>query len=387
MKKKSLLLLLPILLAFNGLSSCYLGGENAKEKVALSFGRFFQESARFENKYVAFHNFDEKVERNGLVTMEKRYIANEMEIQAMLDKKASFILIAVPDFMCLCWKNFAEGALYEYTLKNAADVYIVDAKTILKHEEWGVKTAGNNIIIALMGDGKAKFQETIKENSDLQTSERALSKWISSRALAPRILRVDTEEDLIALKDTAYYHVYYYGRTSCPDCTYFESTFLFDYYKQKKTETPYIYYIDCDMEGRRFKNGQFDQEQWNQYKVDHLLAQSEDNPAGYGSGFVPTLMALENGNRISAMDVYLNDEVSQNEDGDYVVTASYFDESRKGASYLNYVESAFAPWLKGKNLGQYDGEKNKAYYWYREKLSAYHNAITTAFLETFTNAI
>lgn len=384
MKKKLLLLPLAVILVNGGLTSCTFGTNN-NEKVYLSFRRtisFDTLADSYDEPTILFHHFDEKVEKNGVTTMEKRYIANEMEVQAMLDKKASFIVAAVPDFTCLCWKNFVKDNLSIFITENNADVYVVDSKTVLKNESWGINTSGNDPVIAIMSNGKAAYQTAIKDGGELAKDRKKLSAWITDRANFTSLYWVGEEKEVDSLMDSPN-SVIYFGRSSCSDCTYFETNFLFDYFKDPNMRLQYpVYYVDCDVEGRRFKNGEYDEGQWKAYKASHHLAETENNKAGYGEGYVPTLMQISSSKTVDAMDVYLNDTVKKNEEGHYVVEKSYFTEARKENHYLDYIKN-YTP-LEGLDLGTCEEEGVKAYYWYREKLAAYHNAYAKDFLDSMT---
>jgi hypothetical protein len=309
-----------------------------------------------------------------------------MEVQAMLDKKANFIIASVPDFTCLCWKNFVKETFSTVIVDLKADVYVIDAKTAIKNEAWGIQTSGNDPVLAIMSNGKAAYQTALKEKSDLVTNKKKLSLWIENRATFSQMYWVNEESEVQSLRNKGG-ALFYYGRTSCSDCTYFETNFLFDYLaeKGKKLQSP-LYYIDCDSEGRRFKNGELDQEQWNAYKASHNLAESEDNPAGYGTGYVPTLMkmsAYKEGEepKVELMDVYFNDSVKKNENGHYVVEKSFFSSARNDASYLRYLGKSDYTVLEGLDLGECSEEGMEAYYWYRDKLATYHNRYATYFLD------
>ena len=383
------LFLMPLLLSLGALSSCNPPAKDGEKKVALSFSRHFGVDSLaegYDDPNVLFHGFDEKVERNGVSKMEKRYIASEMEVQAMLDKKANFIIASVPDFTCLCWKNFVKETFSTVIVDLKADVYVIDAKTAIKNEAWGIQTSGNDPVLAIMSNGKAAYQTALKEKSDLVTNKKKLSLWIENRATFSQMYWVNEESEVQSLRNKGG-ALFYYGRTSCSDCTYFETNFLFDYLaeKGKKLQSP-LYYIDCDSEGRRFKNGELDQEQWNAYKASHNLAESEDNPAGYGTGYVPTLMkmsAYKEGEepKVELMDVYFNDSVKKIENGHYVVEKSFFSSARNDASYLRYLGKSDYTVLEGLDLGECSEEGMEAYYWYRDKLATYHNRYATYFLD------
>ena len=161
------LFLMPLLLSLGALSSCNPPAKEGEKKVALSFSRHFGVDSLaegYDDPNVLFHGFDEKVERNGVSKMEKRYIASEMEVQAMLDKKANFIIASVPDFTCLCWKNFVKETFSTVIVDLKADVYVIDAKTAIKNEAWGIQTSGNDPVLAIMSNGKGLYSNTIGQN-------------------------------------------------------------------------------------------------------------------------------------------------------------------------------------------------------------------------------
>ena len=80
--------------------------------------------------------------------------------------------------------------------------------------------------------------------------------------------------------------------------------------------------------------------------------------------------------------IYTHYAIKKNEEGHYVVEKSYFTEARKENHYLDYIKN-YTP-LEGLDLGTCEEEGVKAYYWYREKLAAYHNAYAKDFLDSTT---
>ena len=90
----------------------------------------------------------------------------------MLDKKANLIIASVPDFTCLCWKNFVKETFSTVIVDLKADVYVIDAKTVLKNESWGINTSGNDPVIAIMSNGKAAYQTAIKDGGDLVKDQK-----------------------------------------------------------------------------------------------------------------------------------------------------------------------------------------------------------------------
>ena len=190
---------MPLLLSLGALSSCNPPAKDGEKKVALSFSRHFGVDSLaegYDDPNVLFHGFDEKVERNGVSKMEKRYIASEMEVQAMLDKKANFIIASVPDFTCLCWKNFVKETFSTVIVDLKADVYVIDAKTAIKNEAWGIQTSGNDPVLAIMSNGKAAYQTALKEKSDLVTNKKKLSLWIENRATFSQMYWVNEESEV-----------------------------------------------------------------------------------------------------------------------------------------------------------------------------------------------
>ena len=147
------------------------------------------------------------------------------------------------------------------------------------------------------------------------------------------------------------------------------------------------YVIDCDVDGIRLKNGEYDEEQWNFFKEASGLSSSGSEDFGYGQGYVPSFYtyagynAATIGERIADAVVYLNDKIEKNpETGEYYVADSFFTEERKivlGFLGNTKVETTV---LKGMKIPAEDIEKKKRK---KDAAAKYHNPLLEAYLTAY----
>ena len=175
-----------------------------------------------------------------------------------------------------------------------------------------------------------------------------------------------------------------YLRGSCLDCSYVEDAVLSPF-NAKDNNVSYV--IDCDVDGIRLTNGQYDEGQWNTFKEDFGLSSSGNEDYGYGLGYVPSFYtyggqkAQTVSERIVDGAVYLNDKIEKNaETGDYYVANSFFTEERKpllGFLGNSKVETTV---IKGLKVPMADVENGE---WKKSAAAKYHNPLLEAYLNAY----
>lgn len=329
------------------------------------------------------------------------YYTTYSRLTGLVTKKESFIVVVLGSSSCACWTNFRDNVFYPYMKANNLLVYLI------KHEEfdqtgtdrYGMKVSASNETIAIFKDGVLSDQHDDAEGTAFSSSLSAFSSWMNERIKNPRMLYVSNAQldnlykgKITGVQDAVEEFTIYFSRSSCGDCSYMSSHFLKDYLSTATNlETSYI--IDCDVEGIRALNGETNQTQWNAWKLAYGLAYAEDNPEGFGTGYVPTLFHIKTNAEgkkvgddvIDGADVYFNDDFVQNTDLSYSLQTTYFSEARLERPELAYLKSSAVQTkvLDGANIGKYEGEKSGLYSWYQVQAAEYHNPILKAFLDEF----
>lgn len=390
MKKNTALLIPTILLASGLLASC---GEGKVETATIQFGALFDTSLSGND---IFHPYKKS---------DVHYTPHSV-LQGLVNKKESFVVCVLGSPTCGCWHSFRDNILARYMKAHNLDVYLIKHEQFDDAEKFGLRVSSSNEIIGIFKDGVLLDQHDNVEGSDFASDYSVFSAWMDERIVLPSMLYVSKKqldelyEGKINGEKAVEGFTVYFSRSSCSDCSYLSSHYLRDYLAAERRETSYIF--ECDMEGVRFYNGEGPgnessdqvkaQTQWNEFKANYGLAESLDNPGGYGSGYVPTLFHIhsnEEGKKtgedvIDGGAVYFNDTVELIE-GEYQITSSYYSSERLDRVELDYLKGSEVEKkvLTGTSLGSYEGEAGGYYSWYQEEAAKLHDPIIEAFLDSF----
>lgn len=393
MKRGKPLFLLVALPLLGGLFSCQ--GNETVNKVDLAYGALF----------------DEEATGNGIFSLNRvsgengYYYSNYLPYSSLLAKitdKDSFILIVQAEGEeCLCWTSWRE-LLSAYMKEHNVEMHLITEDVLAyapndgetRAESLGITLNGENSLL-IFDQGKLAYQEFAPLDSKFFSSYKYLDSYLDERISMPRMLSLtnDQLDALYAGEDDFYV---YFGRSSCSDCAYFESAYLDSFLKE---DDGTYYYLDCDSEGIRYYQGVEPQNeaypeyaalaetQWAEFKAEYGLAYGEDNPTGYGTGVVPTMMRISPdgnshmGDVIASYAVYMNDEYSL--DGDTLnITGSYYSSKRLSADpdYLDYLGET-TPLDSLSFDGYLSSGYSTAYSYYREKIAPYYETIFDSFLK------
>jgi hypothetical protein len=329
------------------------------------------------------------------------YFTTYSRLTSLVNKKENFIVVVLGSSTCACWSNFRDNLLYPYMKSNNLLVYLI------KHEEFdatgterfGLNVSSSNETVAIFKNGILSDQHDDLEGTTFASSYSVFSTWMSERLKNPTMLYVSNAQldnlykgQISGVEDNVEEFTIYFSRFSCGDCSYMSTNFLNNYLTTTANlSTSYI--IDCDIEGIRANGGVVDQTQWVQWKKDYGMAYAEDNPEGFGGGYVPTLFHIKTNAEgkkigddvIDGADVYFNDDFVQNTDLTYSLQSTYFSQARLERQELAYLKSSAVATkiLDGVNLGAYEGEESGLYSWYQTQAAQYHDPILKAFLDAY----
>ena len=366
MKKK----ILPLIL-FTILSSFSCGGKEEKTSF-MTFGRLYDSSLSKDINSFYLHTTNISYEEYGkMVSNKENFVLAVYEYKTLMQGK---------DIDCLCYTSFA-SSLRKYMEKYNAEVYAIDSSDLSSFSErYGLNLILGEQTLAIFEDGKIKKQETSGEEklSSLEKMESFFENVSWSKMLYINKKQLDS---FLETKGT---YTIGYLRKTCSDCSYLSYHFLKEY--NKKDFAKEIYVVECDTDGIRYKNGEFDQESWVSFKNQYGLSNQWNTSFGYGEGYVPSFFTYKanSENDLSIIDgaVYGND-VLEYQDDYCKIKESYWD--RREHPFYSSLEKEIQTNLLGLEVIKEDClEANDEYYWKKEKMAKYHDPLMKGYLDFYT---
>ncbi len=202
--------------------------------------------------------------------------------------------------------------------------------------------------IAFYKDGKKINVTNYLKNEKVFSNDNAFLSFVEKYIVLPKAfyLSLDDIKRKQQAKDS---FSLLFTRSSCSDCSSLFQHVLTPYLWENTVSN--LYLLECDVEGIRLQNGEFSEENWNNFKKEWNLTSS--SPYGYLEGVVPTLQQYQNG-VLHRSAVYLNDEYeidvkSGANEGENVsvtitITTSFYEEfiGKTHTFSLVYYASSFA---------------------------------------------
>lgn len=292
---------------------------------------------------------------------------------------------------CGCWTTFRDQVLLPYIQENHIYAYGIEVNSIKGTIDYDlyydlpVNTAKSNTpAMGLYKDGELQYSLAYTEkNKSVFESLPAFENWMTKYSEAPTMFFVSLNalnEMLVSERK----FVIYYSRSTCPDCSYLERHFLKNY-GETHLDAKKLYILDCDVNGIRYTNNQYDEVQFNAFKAKYGLSDVH-NPLGYAQGFVPTFQYIEGDGtnvveEISITSVVVDQIVTLNDTaavvGDNVVISrTYFDGTR--------AHSYEAPNLANQVLLESEySVTGETYRYLREAQAKYTDPILLSFLNLY----
>ena len=318
--------------------------------------------------------------------------AEELEYGELATKvgRGENMLVAVyqDGLPCGCWSTFHE-VLDQYVAEyDTKAYYIASSQFSDESDKFGltILKGTSDPTFALIKDGK-KVNEYIysKDTKPMFQTLSGLRKVVKKIAKDPQYFYVDQEyldNALFTTKEDVVVHYIWYF---CPDCNDCFPEVLLPYSKANNL-SKMIWIMDLAIEGLLFDHGAFNKNSpgYIEFLHDHKMSSYEGNEElGYDRGFVPTTQYWHNGELVD-MNVYFNDEVTKNDEGQFVLSRSYYSEER--VQHLGYTNEV----LQGKNLPEEQVNVSvnsetgvESYSWKMDYARLYHKPILEAFLNKY----
>ena len=300
------------------------------------------------------------------------------KLSSLIYEKRSFLfLVKGSTDSCMCWNAFLNNCLGPYVHAKHLLVYSISLTQLNKEsDKYGLKMVDGYDTMAIFEDGKLVDQKCYAEDEKFGYDAPTFNAWIDKRIIAPKVFYVDQSQldnlyngiDPLG-KATSRFSLYF-GRDTCPDCSYLNRVDMKEYFASRKSASLPLYYFDCDI---------WDKEVYADKKIEYGLTPSEDNPYAYSNGAFPFVASIvpNNGEKIKTIDqvgVFYNDSVK-----DGKITDTFFSKSRaedpeaglQGA--LSYASNVSPNVLDGLKT---DASKSR-----HEQLAIYHKPLFFALLD------
>lgn len=365
MKKK----ILPLVL-FMPIFSFSCSGKEERAS-SMTFGKLYDSSLSKDVNSFYLHTTNISYEEYAKkVANKENFVLAAYEYKTLMEGK---------EIDCLCYASFA-SSLRKYMEKHNAEIYAIDSSELSSFSErYGLNFLLGEQSLAIFEDGKIKKQETSGEErlSSLEKMESFFKDVSWSK-----MLYINKEQLDSFLKTRGTYTIGYLRKT-CSDCSYLSYHFLKEY--NEKTFQKEIYVIECDVEGIRYTDGEFDQENWSSFKNQYGLSSEWNASFGYGEGYVPSFFTYEvkGKNDLSVVDgaVYAND-VLEYQNGTCRIIDSYWD--KREHPYYSSLGKGIQTNLLGLKIAKEDClEVDSQYYWMKEKMAKYHDPLMEGYLDFY----
>lgn len=350
----------PLFLSLNSLlvSLAFLGACSNAQKIDLMYGDLTKDSVTS----IHYNTLKEKV-----------------------DSKDTFLLAVQYSDGCACWNSEAKPVLEKYIKEKHVEIFHIKLEELdANNNRFGLTIITGNVSFAIFEDGEVKHCVTTKDDSTLKKYDEFTS-YFESIVTLPRIYNVSLD-DIDRLYHKSEKNIVYYSRSTCGDCSYINTHFLKEWSKANPNYKKNIYMLDCDQPDIRYDDeGNYNEEQWFQFKHDYGMSNKHNPTYGYDGGYVPTFLLIE-GSSIGVTylsgAVAFNDTVTK-EDGKYVISNTYYSKER--VSKLAYIDEASDPkYLEGLTLSSEDVTIYEEYNyiaWNHESSEKYHNVYLDKFLK------
>lgn len=284
---------------------------------------------------------------------------------------------------CLCWSTF-ETVIINFINQYHQNVYLFDAQNQDETvKDLKIKKVNESTPMLYIFSGKKQIgYYSYSNNQDKaifeDTSSNALHTRIIKKIREPKLFYVDDSYLKEKIKGTT---VVLYMRSGCGDCKYVLPNLIIPYINKNEIKNEILlfdmqYYYD--LQDLRATSST----PYSDIKDKYCLSEKASLSYGYLEGVVPTIQYYNNGILDDAA-VYFNDSVDVDDQGNYYISGSFYDEDR--LTSINYANKVKDNVLVGKQLPKEDVIVTSSGYafWAQEKAAKYHDPLFKAFLDSY----
>ena len=261
------------------------------------------------------------------------------QLQALVDQEETFILM-IGNATCGCTVEFLPVMRDWIDQFNVPTYYLEYTLLSYQTDKFDIPLVNTNVpIITIFDSGELAYSRTYHLS---KSSENALfydlallTAWFEDRIILPNFVFLTKAnfDDLFTVNQNM---IIYFGRRTCPDCTYAFNTFMKPFLKANQS-IPTIYGIDVLDNNLWLPETGNLTPGWETFKTDYGMNNVLNTTFGYATGFVPTFMYIEtngetikdNPSIIKDMIVTYNDS-SRDSNGAFTqgLTRTFFDGTR-----------------------------------------------------------
>ena len=357
--KKKIICLLPLICLPFALSSC------TKEHVVLTYGTYIES------------------------TIQTLKEIDSDELDNRLSKGENLLLAAYQGQYsdeCLCWDTF-KNVIVNYINTYHEEVFLYNAQeqseTISKYKIQ--KFSESTPILYIFKGYKqiASFSESKKQDKSIfnEKNAKAMYNRVHQFVEKPTMYYVD-DDYLQSNLAEQFESILLFIRNSCGDCKYLIPNAIIPYINVCRNQID-IWLFDLEPYRELQKVAEDGSTPYDDIKNKYLLSESANPQHGYQQGVVPTMQYYQSG-KLKDATVYFNDVVSQNAEGKYYISDSFYTQER--LSHTKYDKQMLNNVLKGMELSDDDVAftSNGDPYWIQEKAAMYHTPLLHAFLDKYS---
>lgn len=286
---------------------------------------------------------------------------------------------------CGCWKSSFKPVLQEYVKRYHTRIYIIARSQFGSDDDtFGLTildSSSTDPTFALFKKGQKANQYIYNAKEPMFSNIDSFREAVMNIASDPQFYYVDREYLHKALFDEPQDKVVVqYVWSFCPDCNDCFPYVLIPYAEKYELSTK-VYLIDLAIPGILLnEEGEFEGTGLQSY-VDFLqeyhLSALGDEVFGYDRGFVPSMQVWEKG-ELKDMNVYFNDAISKNDQGQYYVSRSYYSEDR--IAFLAHANQI----VEGRILDAEEVDDSESgMSWKKDYARKVHQPILEAFLDKY----
>lgn len=286
---------------------------------------------------------------------------------------------------CICYTSFAYN-LNIYIKSNNIEIYGIDPSDFKgTGKTFSLDLVSGEQTLAIFKDGEVYKQETTA-NESLSNQEK-IERFFNNVSFSNMLyVNKNQLDSMFEEKET---FTIGYLRKTCSDCEYLIRDFLKEYNKKPLNKT--IYVLDCDINGIRYENGQFNSTLWQEFKDSYGLSNKYNANFGYDVGYIPTFLTYKIEGKKDYFAEYVidgavayNDILTKIEDK-VIISNSYWNGAKH--SFFSSLDSSIKTKLTNKEISidEYDDYGEDGIYWKKEYAREYHNPLIKGFLDYYSN--
>ena len=330
----------------------------------------------------------------GTLIEQQAYQTKELTNQELSDKafneKETFLLAVHQGKYsedCNCYNTF-QNIIANYMNTYHEQIYLYNAQdqddsvSSLKIDKSDEGTLGFYIFKGSKKLAKYSYKNT--RDQELFSDASVLNTRVHKFVNKPKMYYVNDsylQENLVKTDKS----VVVFMRKGCGDCSYVIPNEIIPYINKNNISKD-IWVYDMQYAYDLSKSDTASEEEKGQYqalKDRYGLSVSGNETFGYGQGVVPTIQYYEK-DVLKDASVFFNDAITQNPDGTFYVSASYYSNDRlPNLSYLKDCKAKTV--LEGMQLETSNimQTKSGAYYWSQKDAAKYHSPLLKAFLDYY----